>query len=105
MGAEYKLDFTSGFAPLANAPEVADRMRRVAAQVVPQERIQIPEQTMGGEDMSFFLERVPGCYVFLGIKDTGLAALHSPHFDFDESILPLGVEMAARYAMQTLSRE
>jgi amidohydrolase len=57
---------------------------------------------MGGEDMSFFLERVPGCYVFLGIKDTREAALHSPHFDFDESILSLGVELASRYAIQTL---
>ena len=105
MGAEYKLDFSSGFAPLINDPEIAERMHRVAAQMVPPEKIQVPEQTMGGEDMSFFLERVPGCYVFLGIKDTREAALHSPHFDFDESILSLGVELASRYAVHTLGRE
>ena len=103
MGAEYKLDFSSGFAPLTNDPGAAERMRRVAALVVPQERIQVPDQTMGGEDMSFFLDKAPGCYVFLGIKDSRQAALHSPHFDFDESILPLGVELAARYALQFLA--
>ena len=105
MGAKYKLDFTSGFAPLVNNPEVAKRMSRAAGNVVSPEQIQSPEQTMGGEDMSFFLEKVPGCYVFLGIKDNSEATLHSPYFDFDESILPLGVELASNYALQTLGRK
>ncbi|MBS3779546.1 MAG: amidohydrolase, partial [Desulfovermiculus sp.] len=105
MGAEYKLNISSGFAPLVNDPGVAEGMSRVAAQVVPQNRIRVPEQTMGGEDMSFFLERVPGCFVFLGIKDPSQSALHSPYFDFDESILPLGMELASRHAVYTLGRE
>jgi amidohydrolase len=105
MGAKYKLDFTSGFAPLVNDPEIAERMSRAAGNVVSPEQIQSPEQTMGGEDMSFFLEKVPGCYVFLGIKDNRKATLHSPYFDFDESILPLGVELASHYALQTLGRK
>jgi amidohydrolase len=103
MGAEYRLELSSGFAPLINDSGAAERMRRIAAQVVPTERIVIPEQTMGGEDMSFFLEKVPGCFAFLGIKDTRHASLHSPHFDFDESILPLGVELAASYALHFLA--
>ncbi len=105
MGASYDLDFASGYAPLINDPQAAEDLRRIAAQVVPPECVVLPDQTMGGEDMSCFLEKVPGCYVFLGIGDGRKIPLHSPHFDFDESILPLGVELAARYAMQTLSRE
>jgi amidohydrolase len=104
MGAAYSLDFHSGFAPLVNDSGAAERMRRAAAQVVSRERIQVPERTMGGEDMSFFLDKVPGCYVFLGIGDQRKAALHSPDFDFDESILPLGVELAAGYALLALGR-
>jgi len=105
MGAEYKLDFTSGFSPLVNDSGVAERMFRAAENVVPPEQIQAPEQTMGGEDMSFFLEKVPGCYVFLGIQDSRKAALHSPCFDFDESILSQGVELASNYAFQILGRK
>ncbi|MFO7801599.1 MAG: M20 family metallopeptidase [Desulfovermiculus sp.] len=104
MGAEYKLEVTSGFAPLMNDPAVAERMRHVAAQIVPPERIQVPEQTMGGEDMSFILEKVPGCYVFLGIGRQGQAGLHSPYFDFEETILTTGLEFAVRYTMHALAQ-
>ncbi len=105
MGAKYKLESTTGFAPLVNDPEVSERMRRIAAHVVPEECIRKPEQTMGGEDMSFILEKIPGCYVFLGIGREGQAALHSPNFDFDEAVLPLGMELAVRYAVHTLNMQ
>jgi amidohydrolase len=56
-------------------------------------------QTMGGEDMSFFLQEVPGCYFFLGSAnpDKGLNyPHHHPRFNFDESVLSMGVEIFAR---------
>ncbi|HEY4002674.1 MAG TPA: amidohydrolase [Candidatus Xenobia bacterium] len=59
----------------------------------------VPTQTLGGEDMSYFLQRVPGCFFFLGSANAarGLnASHHSPHFDFDEAALPLGVELLVR---------
>jgi amidohydrolase len=105
MGAEYTLETTTGFAPLINNPESSERMRRIAAHTVPEECILRPEQTMGGEDMSFILEKVPGCYVFLGVGREGQAALHSPNFDFDEEVLPLGMELAVRYAVHILSMQ
>ena len=61
-------------------------------------------QTMGSEDAALFLQAVPGCYFFLGSAnpERGLdAPHHSPRFDFDEAVLPLGVailaEAVARY--------
>ena len=68
----------------------------------------VPEcQTMGGEDMSFFLQQVPGCYFFLGSANTAgniaqnpNSALayphHHPRFDFDETALATGVEIFVR---------
>jgi amidohydrolase len=50
-------------------------------------------RVMGSEDMAFFLDRVPGCYLFLGSSDLeqGLTASHhSPHFNFDEKALVFG---------------
>ncbi|MFM2303134.1 MAG: hypothetical protein RLZZ135_541, partial [Cyanobacteriota bacterium] len=60
----------------------------------------VPEcQTMGGEDMSFFLNEVPGCYFFLGSANPEKKLAyphHHPRFDFDETALGMGVEMFVR---------
>jgi metal-dependent amidase/aminoacylase/carboxypeptidase family protein len=56
-------------------------------------------QTLGGEDMSFFLQEVPGCYFFLGSANPSKGLdfpHHHPRFDFDEAVLSLGVELFIR---------
>jgi hippurate hydrolase len=47
---------------------------------------------MGGEDFSFYLERVPGCYVRFGAQAAGREGFpaHSSKFDFDEAALAVG---------------
>jgi amidohydrolase len=79
---------------------MAELVRSIAEQVIETPAGIVPEcQTMGGEDMSFFLQEVPGCYFFLGSAnpDLGLAyPHHHPRFDFDESVLGLGVEIFVR---------
>ncbi len=47
--------------------------------------------TMGGEDFAFFLQHCPGAYIALGQKsDDKVAALHSPHYDFNDKAIPIG---------------
>ena len=56
-------------------------------------------KTMGGEDMSEYLDRVPGCFFFLGARDEArgiVAPHHSPRFDINEAALPYGVELFRR---------
>jgi amidohydrolase len=53
---------------------------------------------MGSEDFAFILERVPGCFFFIGSAnhEKGLdASHHNPRFDFDESILPQAAALMA----------
>ena len=80
--------------------KVANLVRSVAESIVETPAGVVPEcQTMGGEDMSFFLQEVPGCYFFLGSANSekGLAyPHHHPRFDFDETALGMGVEMFIR---------
>jgi amidohydrolase len=57
---------------------------------------------MGGEDMSFFLERSKGCFFFLGVGRDGCAPLHNPRFDFNEEVLLTGVEIYCRAALKLL---
>ena len=50
---------------------------------------------MGGEDVSFFLQKAPGCYFLLGVggESCQYSPHHSPTFDFDESALKIGFEI------------
>lgn len=99
-GASYKLDYWQLYPPVVNDRAIADLVRSVAEAVVETPAGVVPEcQTMGGEDMSFFLREVPGCYFFLGAanpeKDLAYPH-HHPRFDFDETALGMGVEMFVR---------
>jgi len=76
--------------------------RSVAGQLVPLEKVVQANPIMGAEDMSFFLNAVPGCFIFLGSAnpERGLThPHHSPLFDFDEDCLPLGIELLSQLAL------
>ncbi|MCU0590980.1 MAG: amidohydrolase [Desulfobacterales bacterium] len=103
MGAGYELNFSWGYPPTVNDATMSDVVRRCAAQVVGEERVVVPDLTMGGEDMSFFLQRAPGCYYCIGVGREGAAPLHNPKFDFKEDLMLLGVETHCRVALDLLS--
>ena len=103
MGASYKFTLTPGYPPLENDPDMVDIMQKTMRQVVGQDRIMVPESTMGGEDMAFVFEKIKGCYFFIGSGYDGCAPLHNSKFDFDESLLQLGVETQVRFALDLLS--
>ncbi|MGF1538765.1 MAG: M20 family metallopeptidase [Elainellaceae cyanobacterium] len=99
-GATYALDYWQLYPATINDAAMADLVRSVAETVVETPAGVVPNcQTMGGEDMSFFLQQVPGCYFFLGAANAerGLDyPHHHPRFDFDESALAMGVELFIR---------
>ncbi|WP_330204636.1 M20 family metallopeptidase [Cyanobacterium sp. Dongsha4] len=99
-GAEYELDYWQLYPPVINNPQITQLVKSVAMEVVETPMGVVPEcQTMGGEDMSFFLQEVPGCYFFLGSANADKKLNyphHHPRFDFDETVLSMGVEIFAR---------
>lgn len=99
-GATYSLNYEKLYPPVVNDAGMADLVRSIAETVIETPAGIVPEcQTMGGEDMSFFLQEVPGCFFFLGSAnpEKGLAyPHHHPRFDFDETALGMGVEIFVR---------
>ncbi|WP_226594009.1 M20 metallopeptidase family protein [Microseira wollei] len=99
-GAKYELDYNGLYPPVINNADIAEMVRSVGLDIVETPLGIVPEcQTMGGEDMSFFLQAVPGCYFFLGSANPELGLAyphHHPRFDFDETALGMGVEMFVR---------
>jgi len=107
-GATYELTYEALYPPVINDRQMADLVRSIAEAVVETPVGVVPEcQTMGGEDMSFFLQEVPGCYFFLGsanaAKDLAYPH-HHPRFDFDETALGMGVEIFVRCVEKFLAR-
>jgi amidohydrolase len=74
-----------------NDPKMADLVIEVASKVLGEENVETDTRTLGGEDMSVFLNRVPGCFFFVGCsRDGTLRPHHSPRFDMDERALAVG---------------
>jgi amidohydrolase len=108
MGATYKLDYKRQTPPLVNTEQMCELVADCAAEVVGRDNCVRDEtvRTMGGEDMSYFLERVPGCYFFLGTRNESRGLIHphhSPRFDIDESALAIGVEIMTRVVRRYLA--
>jgi amidohydrolase len=60
------------------------------------------EQSLGGEDFSWYLEHVPGALARLGVRppgDTAKRDLHQGGFDVDENAIEVGVELFTAAAL------
>lgn len=74
-----------------NDPRMADIVIDAARELLGEENVETDTRTLGGEDMSVYLERVPGCFFFVGCAREGpLRPHHSPEFDIDERALAVG---------------
>ena len=103
MGADYDFDYKQGYPPTLNDDAMAEQLKKSGEKVVGKGNIVEPEPTMGGEDISFFLERAKGCYVFIGTGTPGCPPLHNSKFDFDENLLLTGVELYCQTALDLLA--
>src|SRR6184192_426647 len=81
--------------PLVNDERMTALMKSVAQDIVGRDRVIDGVRTMGGEDMSYFLARVPGAFAFVGSAPPGKKGSphHSPTFDIDEESLVIGTEL------------
>jgi amidohydrolase len=107
FGCDSNIEITSITPAVHNDPEITARVQRIAIELCPQDSLDTQSMTMGAEDMAFILNKVHGCYIFIGSanKEKGLSAPHhSSKFDFDESILPKAAGLMVASAMEFLGK-
>ena len=104
-GVAYALDHTRGVPPVVNEAESARILSGAAAAVLGPEAACGTEQSSGGEDFAWYLERVPGAMARLGVwpGHGPMRDLHQPTFDLDERALPFGVRVLAQAALAALT--
>src|SRR5436309_1902738 len=91
--------------PTVNDERMTRVMADAAADIVGKGKVASGVRTMCGEDMSFFLAQVPGCFAFVGSAPRAGKASphHSPTFDIDEESLVIGTELLTRTALGYLT--
>jgi amidohydrolase len=96
-GARIALEVRPIYPVLKNDPELTDRAVAALRRALGPDRLRSHFPAMGSEDFSYFAAQVPAFYFFLGVKPPGKKpqALHSPHFNPDESALTWGLKAAA----------
>jgi len=92
--------------PTVNDPAMAKIARAAAVEVVGEQNVVDDIRTMGGEDFSAFLHRVPGCFIAIGSRNESRGLIyghHHPKFDVDEASLEIGAEVLLRTAKRFLA--
>ncbi|HBH60667.1 MAG TPA: amidohydrolase [Nitrospiraceae bacterium] len=105
--AEIKVIFKPGYPPVINEETTTKFAISVAEKLVGREKtIAIPFPSLGGEDFSYFLQQIPGCFVRFGAAKEGheMMSSHSPKFDFDEEVLRIGAAYMSQLTRYTLKK-
>lgn len=101
-GAEAVVDFYPIASCVSNEPFCA-RQAREACTVLYGDDAVVPHipMSMGSEDFAYYGEHVPVVFTWIGcLKDGAVHGVHNPHFDPDESVLPIGAALHALYAIE-----
>ncbi|MFF5702365.1 amidohydrolase [Streptomyces sp. NPDC012794] len=101
-GAKFEINHVRGVPPVVNDPVVTELLREAMGARCGPESVEDTEQSLGGEDFSWYLEHVPGAMARLGVRrpgDTAKRDLHRGDFDVDESAIGYGVEFFTAAAL------
>ena len=96
FGSEIVLNYKEGYPPTINHKLPTKNILDSASQVVGK-GAGFPYLSMGGEDFSYYLQNIPGCFFFIGSapdeKDILSTPHHCSHFNIDEHALLVGASV------------
>ena len=96
FGAEIVLKYKEGYPPTVNHEDPTKLVVEASSMVVGK-GAGYPYLSMGGEDFSYYLQKVPGCFFFVGSAPDKNNILSTPHhcshFDIDERSLLIGASV------------
>ncbi len=104
----FDMTFNDGYDPTINTVEESVFAANIARSIVGDENVNANvEPCMGAEDFGAMLQNVPGCYIWMGqaepdAKSPHNKGLHNVGYDFNDEIIPTGMEYWARLAEAAL---
>ncbi|MFD7919190.1 amidohydrolase [Streptomyces sp. NPDC059740] len=113
--AKSQINYVRGVPPVVNEAESVKLLEQAMTERRGADAVESTEQSLGGEDFSWYLEKVPGAMARLGVRPGGEAAaagatgfggegptrrdLHRGDFDVDEQAIRVGVELFTAAAL------
>jgi amidohydrolase len=100
--AKWELTYHRGVPPVVNEAGSTELLRDAMTARYGAHAVEDTEQSLGGEDFSWYLEQVPGALARLGVRpagDTVRRDLHQGDFDVDEGAIKVGVELFTSAAL------
>nr|BBJ51252.1 hypothetical protein SAVMC3_38810 [Streptomyces avermitilis] len=105
--AKTEINYVRGVPPVVNDPAVSDLLHDAMTARRGPDSVEDTEQSLGGEDFSWYLEHVPGAMARLGVRKPGervVRDLHQGDFDVDEHAITVGVELFTAAALLDAAR-
>lgn len=102
-GAIGSVDYRWGYPPVINDEEAANTVIQTAKDRFGAERASVCAPVMAAEDFAYYLQHVPGCFIFIGAgnRERGIVyPHHHPMFDIDESSMDTAGKLLIQLAIQ-----
>ena len=103
FNAKIELIYEDGYPPVINDIATTKKLSRIANKIVGNKLIS-PYLSMGGEDFSYFAQKSPRMFLFLGTMPNGKDKMSTPHhcshFDIDEDSMVIGTSVFVELALQ-----
>lgn len=106
MGGSYEFKYLRCYSPTVNDHGQFELVRDVITEVVGAENLVIPQNSaLGGEDFSFYCEKLPSGFFWLGCHDESKPSypIHHGAFAPEEDALPIGMEIMVKSALRFLT--
>lgn len=98
-GAAADIDYLMGYPPLVNHEAETARFFDIARQQFGEDHVKVINRLMPAEDFAYYLQHVPGCFMFVGAGNSDKKADYPHHhasFDIDEESLLIGAKLLVR---------
>ena len=100
MRGDANLDYAFSYPVTVNDEGAAGYALGVAKDLFGAQSVQeLPNPSMTAEDFAFYLEKVPGAFIWLGVGED-ISGLHTSQFAFDEEVLSRGSALLAALALE-----
>lgn len=106
VGAHCKIEKDTCTYVLSNDPKVTDIVLEAGKEVLGEHAHKI-SPFMSSEDFSYYLKKIPGCFIFIGVGNVQKGIVypqHHPKYDIDERALAYGVEIMSNAALKLLCK-
>lgn len=107
LGCQVEIDVKRITPVLTNDMAISQKVQETARRILPESHLRTASHlTMGAEDAAYLLEKVNGCFFFVGSANKGRHLDHKHHhpkFDFDEEALVRGSALMAAAAVDVLN--